>query len=117
VDAGMKFLMKNDRDVTDWKKLFDIIMVSADKPNFFLLGHDRPFRSFFFFQATITIVSSSIRSLIEICHFLIQFYFYNVRELNTTTGQIKWEPVTYFKPNHVYVEGSLSVHTNHFIQN
>jgi hypothetical protein len=34
------------------------------------------------------------------------------RELDTSTGQIKWEPVTYFKPNHVYVEGSLSVLTS-----
>lgn len=74
VNAGMKFLMKTDRDIQDWKQLFDIIMVSADKPNFFHLGHDRPFR-----------------------------------ELDIATGQIKWEPVAYFKPNHVYVEGSLSL--------
>lgn len=39
VDVGMRFLVGED-----WRSRFDVVIVSADKPNFFSGKHKRPFR-------------------------------------------------------------------------
>jgi hypothetical protein len=42
VDYGMSYILNGQENISDWKQLFDIIIVNGDKPNFFM--SDRPFR-------------------------------------------------------------------------